>query len=93
MSKFNKIVMAACAVVVAVIALAACGLGGDKANEPFKDAGRAGSDGSPALVIYMPDGFSNLATKCVHGVRYTVAYHGDSAYGAVTTLGGPGNGC
>jgi hypothetical protein len=92
-SKKLKIVMAACAVVITVIVLAACGLGGDKLNEPFKDAGRKGSDGSPAMVIYMPDGFSNLATKCINGVRYTVAYHGDHAYGAVTTLGGPGNGC
>lgn len=93
MSKFITVAATVALAGVGLLALSACGLGGDKANEPFKDAGRAGSDGSPAVVIYMPDGFSNLATKCVHGVRYTVAYHGDSAYGAVTTLGGPGNGC
>jgi hypothetical protein len=29
----------------------------------------------------MPDGFNNLATKCDHGQRIYVSYHGDGSYG------------
>jgi hypothetical protein len=75
------------AATLAVSVLAGCV--GNKPNQPFKDAPRNGADNSPALVIEMPDGFSNLATKCVGGVRYTVAYHGDSKYGAVATVVDP----
>jgi hypothetical protein len=77
---------------ITVLAITAAGCG-DKANEPFKDAPRSGSNGDPALVVYMPDGFSNLSTKCVNGIRYTVAYHGDHAYGSIAVTPGPNNGC
>jgi hypothetical protein len=71
------------------IALAAlvtgCGL--NKISQPFNDAPRSDNeDHSAAQVITMPDGFSNLATKCVNGVRYTVAFHNDGEYGAISTV-------
>ena len=76
--------------VFVAVALPGCS---QKYQEPFKDAPQDGKhDSTPAKIIEMPDGFSNLASKCVGGVRYTVAYHGDHPYGAVNTLGGD-NGC
>jgi hypothetical protein len=58
-----------------------------KFNEPFNDADRAKEYSQPADVITMPDGFSNLATKCgPGGMRYTVVYHADSAYGSVNVV-------
>lgn len=80
----------ALAAVTASMLLSSCS---QKAQEPFRDAGTSGHDSGKALVIEMPDGFSNLATKCVNGIRYTVTYHGDHAYGAVSVTGGPNNGC
>jgi len=67
----------------AVVALpAACG--GNKFTEPFKDAPRSSvTNNNPADTVTMPDGFSNLATKCDHGNRVYVAYHGDSAYASI----------
>lgn len=54
----------------------------DKVTEPFKDAPRTGVvNTGPATVIEMPDGFNNLATKCDHGNRIYVSYHGDGSYG------------
>jgi hypothetical protein len=34
----------------------------------------------------MPDGFSNVATKCDHGNRLYVAFHGDNVYAALTVV-------
>jgi len=73
---------------VAAITLTGCGL--NKMSQPFNDAPRsANEDDSAAQIITMPDGFSNLATKCVGGIRYTVAFHNDAAYGAVSTVADP----
>lgn len=59
-------------------------VGCSKWSEPFKDAPRSNIDnGQPADLIRFPDGFSNAATKCDHGHRLYVVYHGDSPYGAV----------
>lgn len=72
------------AAVAAVLVLAGCGA---KANEPFKDAPRSGtSNTTPADTITMPDGFSNLATKCDHGNRIYVAFHGDGTGAAITVV-------
>lgn len=73
--------------------LLALGLGatacGAKFTEPFKDAPRSRVDnGDPADLIRFPDGFSNAATKCDHGNRVYVAYHGDSPYAAVAVVAG-----
>lgn len=74
---------AALAAVAAFALLTSC----SKWSEPFKDAPRSGHDnGSPADLIRMPDGFSNAATKCDHGNRIYVAYHGDSKYAAIAVV-------
>lgn len=77
------------AAAIAVAALVTgCGL--NKLSQPFNDAPRsANEDDSAAQVITMPDGFSNLATKCVGGIRYTVAFHNDGEYGAISTVVDP----
>ncbi|MGW1498979.1 hypothetical protein ACWCQW_10475 [Streptomyces mirabilis] len=77
---------AAVTVVIGLGLLAGCN---DKASEPFKDARRSGHDnGAPADLIRMPDGFSNAATKCDHGNRIYIAYHGDSAYASIAVVSG-----
>jgi hypothetical protein len=58
--------------------------GCDKYTEPYKDAPRSGADnGAPADIVRMPDGFSNIATKCDHGNRVYVAYHGNNTYASI----------
>jgi hypothetical protein len=58
-----------------------------KYTEPFKDAPRSHNDnGAPADLIRMPDGFSNVATKCDGPNRIYVAYHGDNKYAAITVV-------
>ena len=91
--KINRDMMKGGAVALGVVALVAGTAGCSKFTEPFKDAPTSGHDNAPALVIEMPDGFSNMATKCINGIRYTVVYHGDSTYGAVSVTPGPNNGC
>lgn len=59
----------------------------DKATQPFQDSGRTGvKNTDPADIIEMPDGFNNMATKCDHGNRVYVTYHGDSKYGSITVV-------
>ncbi|MER5603977.1 hypothetical protein [Streptomyces sp. NPDC002265] len=70
-------------VLVAGVVLAGCSQSYDdrrgKGDAPVK--GKAGDD-TPAEVFNMPDGFGNLATKCVgHGFRAYVTTNG----------GGPSN--
>lgn len=80
-------------VVIGAVTIAlTAGACSQKAIEPFRDAPTTGHDRTPAQVIEMPDGFNNLATKCVDGIRYTVTYHHDSPYGSVAVTGGD-NGC
>lgn len=69
-------------ILAGLLVLTGCGI--QKMVEPFQDAPRSSkTDTGAADVVTMPDGFSNLATKCVDGTRYTVAYHGDAAYAAL----------
>lgn len=76
---------AAIAALIAAVVLAAGGCA--KYAEPFKDAPRSTVDnGQPADLIRFPDGFSNAATKCDHGNRIYVAYHGDSPYAAIAVV-------
>ncbi|MFE1192880.1 hypothetical protein ACFW6E_08775 [Streptomyces olivaceoviridis] len=83
MKPTRRLTTAALAAVAAVSLLAGC----SKFTEPFKDAPRSGHDnGSPADLIRMPDGFSNAATKCDHGNRVYIAYHGDSKYAAIAVV-------
>jgi hypothetical protein len=79
----RKLTIAAMTAVLLTASLAGC----SKFTEPFKDAPRSGVDnGQPADLIRMPDGFSNAATKCDHGNRIYVSYHGDSAYAAIAVV-------
>lgn len=64
---------------LAVVALSGCG----KFVEPYNDADVKSQNTGPADVINMPDGFSNVATKCDHGNRVYVVYHANSSYGSV----------
>jgi hypothetical protein len=86
MNAKTKRVFAALAVSVAtVVGLSACSF--DKATQPFQDARRTENVNSNAAdVVTMPDGFSNLTTKCDHGNRLYVAYHADSPYAAITVV-------
>lgn len=80
------------ALLAAAIALtsAACGMSWDKATERFDDAPRGATNDDAADIVTMPDGFSNLATKCDHGNRVYVAFKGDDNRAAVAvSVGDP----
>jgi hypothetical protein len=68
--------------ILALLALAGC----SKALEPFQDAPRGSTNSQPADIITNPDGFSNVAAKCDGPNRVYVAFHGDSAYGAIAVV-------
>lgn len=70
-------------IVIAAVILAAGLLTGCKAAEPYNDAPVNEHNQAPADVLNMPDGYSNVATKCDHGNRIYVAFHGDGAYAAM----------
>jgi hypothetical protein len=71
----------------AMVAVLATMNGCSKATEPFRDAPRSGTvNNKPADVVEMPDGFSNVATKCDHGNRIYVAFHGDKAYASIAVV-------
>lgn len=74
------------AAVIGVAALTLTGCGVDKAQEPFQDAPRGSTNSRPADVVEMPDGFSNVATKCDHGNRVYVIFKSDNAYGSVAVV-------
>lgn len=67
---------------------------GAKYQEPYKDAPTTGKHiRQPWTVIEAPDGFSNQATVCLvlpdgrrPGIRLFSAYHGDHAYGAISSV-------
>lgn len=66
-----------------MFALAACQGGNDA---PVVDGNESG-DQTPAEILAMPDGFSNIATKCdPHGNRVYVIYHSDSPYGSIAVV-------
>ena len=68
----------------ALVCLALTGCGAEKMTEGFKDAPRTGNTNSaPADTITMPDGFSNVASKCDGPNRLYVLFHGDSPYGGI----------
>lgn len=70
----------------AVVAFAAAGCS-DKATAPYNDAPRTATENTGAAqVITMPDGFSNVASKCDGPNRVYVVFHSDSAYGSVAVV-------
>lgn len=74
-------VIAGCA--LAGVVLAACG---QQMNDAPVVQGNETGDNTPAEIIAMPNGFSNLATKCdKYGNRVYTIYHatGNGAYGSV----------
>jgi hypothetical protein len=73
---------------VSLVVLLSAGSCDNKVSEPFHDAPRsAHANSDPATVIEMPDGFSNLATKCIApGIRGTVVFKNDRSYGSVSTV-------
>lgn len=80
----NTIIKLAGLLTAAALLLTGCV---DKVAEPFHDAPRGTSNDTRADVFTMPDGFSNGATKCDHGNRLYVVFHGDSPYGAIAVVG------
>jgi len=50
------------ALFVLVLLGAACT---ESQRETFQDAGKEGRDDTPAFIINMPDGWANIATKCI----------------------------
>lgn len=62
-----------------IASLAGC----EKIVEPYQDAARGNTNTTPADIITMPDGFSNVAAKCDGPNRVYVIFHGDSPYGTV----------
>lgn len=88
-TSFAKTVTGVVTAIVIVFGLtfAAVGCGVGKALEPFKDAPMSNiTNDKAADKVLMPDGFSNVVTKCDHGNRVYVAYHGDKAYAALTVV-------
>ena len=76
-----------------IIALAAGALlvggacaGLEKSTEQFKDAPRGDTNKAPADIITMPDGFSNIASKCDGPNRVYVIFKGDAAYGSINVV-------
>jgi hypothetical protein len=81
---YTLVGLAAMAIAIIVIALTLTSCG--KATEPFRDAGVGTTNTANADTITMPDGFSNVATKCDHGNRVYVIYHNNNAYGSVAVV-------
>lgn len=82
----------AAAGLVATVVVTACGSSTSKTNQPFLDAGQTGKvDLTNAVTIAMPDGFNNLAAKCVGHEGVYVTYHGDGAYGSIFIVPGDPN--
>lgn len=86
----NKKILAVIALGVVTLTLTtagACAPG--KITEPFNDAPRSGiQNGNAADVVTFPDGFSNVSTKCDHGNRLYVAFHGDGQYASIVVVPG-----
>jgi hypothetical protein len=76
--------------IAAAVAFTAAGCGMEKMAEPYQDAPRLGpEDMTGATIIAMPDGFGNVATKCVGDVRFGTLYHNDKAYGGLAMVVDP----
>jgi len=60
----------------AVVVLSGCS---SKSQEPYKDSPKYPThDRTTAKIVEMPDGFSNFAVKCIGGIWFMTAYHGDA---------------
>ncbi len=79
----TRTIALALAALATASAVSGCGM---KAAEPFKDAPRGASNTAPADTITMPDGFSNVASKCDGPNRVYVIFKGDRAYGSIAVV-------
>lgn len=77
-------------VVVGMIVVALVLLGGcftEKAKEPFRDAPQSKIRNTHASdIIEMPDGFSNLASKCDGPNRIYVAFKADANRASISVV-------
>lgn len=78
----NKVVVGAVSAAVLAVGLSACQ---SNFQEPFRDAPRGNTNDDKADVILMPDGFSNVSSKCDGPNRVYTVYHNDQ-YGAVAVV-------
>jgi hypothetical protein len=60
-----------------------CNTGLSKVTEKFRDAPRGATNRGAADIILMPDGFSNVASKCDGPNRVYVVFKANAAYGDV----------
>lgn len=87
MTKGWKTALYAALASIAFVGVAILPAGCGKISEPFNDAPRSKvENNAPADVVTFPDGFSNVATKCDHGNRVYVAFHGDNPYAAIAVV-------
>lgn len=86
MNRLHKVFASVALAGALLFALSGCGL--NKATEPYNDAPRGETNKGRADIITMPDGFSNLSTKCDHGNRVYVAFKGDLNRAAVAVIPG-----
>src|SRR4029453_4331946 len=82
--KLALVVLILLAIVIMTIGLSGACSG--KQLERYNDAPVGVQNTGPADVMNMPDGFSNVATKCDHGNRVYVIFHNDAAYGSVAVV-------
>jgi hypothetical protein len=80
-ARMRKLIPAA---IAGALLFGACNTGLSKITERYKDAPRGRIDRSAADVILMPDGFSNVSSKCDGPNRVYVVFHSNAAYGAVS---------
>lgn len=87
----RKLLIAATVVVAAVTVVAACSTSEDgKYTTSNNDVPTINGNRNAAEIGWMPDGYSNYATKCDRpGVRVYVLFHSDGAYGNVSAIADP----
>ena len=67
--------------------LSACGSGHNKFTEAGNDAPRREANiTEPATIINMPDGFSNVATRCYGSNGVYVIFHQGNPYGSIAVV-------
>jgi len=83
----KTVIYGALVVLFAVLAVLAAACGTGKATEPFRDGPVSSQNDAPSVEVLMPDGFSNMAVKCVApGILGASAYHGDANRAAVALV-------
>ena len=92
--KIRRAAVAGVALLGLALSLSACDPT-DSSSQPFNDSpvdksqGRGGIQDGPGVIVNMPDGFSNIAYKCVRSpdgswTMFSTIYHKGLSYGALT---------